>query len=103
MTATPVAPKSRNRRLALRVAAAGFLAAVPLTILALPATASAATPDGVTVQQIDQPDWQNNNDHDRDNHDRDRGDHDRDRGNHDNDNNNPQPAPWQPPSTGSFG
>ncbi|MVU79811.1 hypothetical protein GPX89_21520 [Nocardia sp. ET3-3] len=95
-----------RRRLALRLAAAGALAAIPLAVVALPA--NAATPDDsgspVVAQQVDDHGpWDN----DRDHHDRDRHRHDNDNdwnGNNGWDNNNPPPAPapWLPP-TGSFG
>ncbi|WP_433592360.1 hypothetical protein [Nocardia sp. CA-145437] len=100
-----------RRRLALRLAAAGFLAAIPLAVVALPANAAtpADTTAPVVAQQIDDNGpW--DHDHDRD-RDRDRDHHDRD---HDGDwnrngdwnnngwNNDPAPAPALPP-TGSFG
>ncbi|MFE3100205.1 hypothetical protein [Nocardia tengchongensis] len=102
-----------RRRLALRLAAAGFLAAIPLAVVALPANAAppgdSSTP--VVAQQIDD---HGNGDRDRD-HDRDRDRHDHDRDgdwNHNGDgngwngnggwNDNPAPAPVLPP-TGSFG
>ncbi|MFF0633937.1 hypothetical protein ACFYTS_15685 [Nocardia sp. NPDC004151] len=94
-----------RRRLALRLAAAGFLAAIPLAVVALPANAAtpADTTAPVVAQQIDDNGpWDHAHDRDRD---RDRDRHDRD---HDGDwnnngwNNNPAPAPALPP-TGSFG
>ncbi|MFF2553533.1 hypothetical protein ACFVUS_21215 [Nocardia sp. NPDC058058] len=102
------APKKSRRRMALRVAAAGVLAAVPLALVALPATASAATPDNTVAvaQQVDQPGW-NGGDNDRDHHHRGNrgdhpGDHDWNQGGQPGDN-TPPPAPWQPPATGSAG
>ncbi|MEV6068312.1 hypothetical protein AB0L82_17310 [Nocardia sp. NPDC052001] len=104
MTASS-SPRKSRRRMALRIAAAGVLAAVPLALVALPATA--ATPDTPTAVQVDQNWPGQNNDGDRDHHHRgNRGDHpgDRDwnRGGQPGDN-TPPPAPWQPPATGSAG
>ncbi|WP_330184105.1 hypothetical protein OHB26_11125 [Nocardia sp. NBC_01503] len=92
-------PAKSRRRMGLRIAAAGILAAVPLALITLPATASAATPDNTiaVAQQVDQPGWDGQ---DRDHHD---GDHRGDRGDHDRDRNNQQQPVWTPPSTGSFG
>ncbi|MEU1425743.1 hypothetical protein ABZ412_01540 [Nocardia sp. NPDC005746] len=90
-----------RRRLALRLAAAGFLAAIPLTVVALPANAAtpADTTAPVVAQQIDDNGpWDHDHDRDRDRHDR---DHDGD-WNNNGWNNNPAPAPALPP-TGSFG
>ncbi|MFE5287985.1 hypothetical protein ACFRAQ_23705 [Nocardia sp. NPDC056611] len=102
-----------RRRLALRLAAAGFLAAIPLAVVALPANAAtpADTTAPVVAQQIDDNGpWDHDHDRDHD-RDRDRDHHDRD---HDGDwnrngdwnnngwNNDPAPAPALPP-TGSFG
>ncbi|MFE3257753.1 hypothetical protein ACFXPS_20290 [Nocardia sp. NPDC059091] len=103
-----------RRRLALRLAAAGALAAIPLAVVALPA--NAATPDDaatpVVAQQIDDHGpWDHDRDHHHD-HDNDGGWNNGDNGwnnggwnnNGDNGwNNNQAPAPaWLPP-TGSFG
>ncbi|WP_327142996.1 hypothetical protein [Nocardia sp. NBC_01327] len=96
----------RKRRLGMRLAAAGALAVVPLALFALPATASAATPDSspVVAQQVDQ-DWQGHGG-DRDH----RHDHDHDGnwqggnpGNWQGGGDQNQPPVWTPPSTGSFG
>ncbi|MFE2995830.1 hypothetical protein ACFXG4_12550 [Nocardia sp. NPDC059246] len=106
-----------RRRLALRLAAAGALAAIPLAVVALPA--NAATPDDAATpavaQQIDDHGpWDHDRDHHRHDHDNDGGWNNGDNGwnnngdngwnNGDNGwNNNPAPAPaWLPP-TGSFG
>ncbi|WP_405487506.1 hypothetical protein [Nocardia sp. NBC_00511] len=71
---------SKPRRLALRIAAAGALVAIPLAVVALPATANAATPDNApaNAQAIDWHDghhhhhhgdggWNNNNGWDNNN------------------------------------
>ncbi|MTE11967.1 hypothetical protein [Nocardia aurantiaca] len=98
-----------RRRLALRLAAAGALAAIPLAVVALPA--NAATPDDastpVIAQQIDDHGpWDHDRDRDHHRHDHD-GDWNGNSGwnNGDNGWNNAPaqaPAPWLPP-TGSFG
>ncbi|MFE3191570.1 hypothetical protein ACFXHA_21350 [Nocardia sp. NPDC059240] len=103
--------KTPRRRFALRLAAAGALAAIPLAVIALPA--NAATPDDsstpVVAQQIDDHDWDHHHRHDHD-HDGWNGGNGwngngwNNNGGGDNgwDNNTPAPAPWLP-STGSFG
>ncbi|MGV9663082.1 hypothetical protein ACWDUL_19210 [Nocardia niigatensis] len=104
-----------RRRLALRLAAAGALAAIPLAVVAIPS--NAATPDDgnapVVAQQIDDHGpWDHDRDHHRHDHDGDWNDGDNgwnnngwnnnDNGGNGWNNNTPAPAPWMPP-TGSFG
>ncbi|MGW4241921.1 hypothetical protein [Nocardia sp. NPDC004722] len=92
-----------RRRFALRLAAAGALAAIPLAVVALPANAATSDDSNapVVAQQIDDHDW----DHHHHRHDHDGWNGNGWNGNGDNngwDNNTPAPAPWLP-DTGSFG
>ncbi|UGT40452.1 hypothetical protein LTV02_31275 [Nocardia yamanashiensis] len=95
-----ISKQSRIRRLTAGLTVAGALTAIPVALIAIPA--SAATPDDpAAIAPISAPDWNNGHGgrpHDGDHHRRD-GDR-RDGGPR---NDNPLPGPGVLPSTGSFG